>query len=172
MTSVYSGGLVYEYTKEGDAKQAKFGLVDVGSGNDVSELPDFKTLQNAFAKTPAPSGDGGYKSNGAASSCPPKSDTWLVDNDNLPAIPNEAKTYFKNGAGKGVGLQGTGSQDIGAESSGTATPGSGTVTGAASASATSHKGDAGHLRAPELSVAPFVCALIMLACSFFGATLL
>lgn len=173
MSSVYSGGLVYEYTVEGDAKQQKFGLVDV-SGSTPKEQPDFTTLQNIFAKTSDPSGDGGYKSSGSASQCPPKSDTFLVENDNLPAMPQQAQTYLKNGAGTGVGLTGSGSQDLGAEGTATATAGSGQVTSTASggASGSTKTGEAGHLRAPEMSIAPIVCGFVVVACSLFGATLL
>lgn len=164
---------MYEYTKEGDAKQAKFGLVDI-DGNDASELPDFKTLQKAFADASPPSGDGGYKSSGSASSCPPKSETFLEDTDDLPALPQKAEIYYKNGAGQGVGLKGTGSQDVGAESSGTATAGSGTVTETASGagSSSTKKADSGSLRAPDMSVAPLVCGMVVVFCSFLGAALL
>ena len=110
MTPVYSGGLVYEYTVEGDAKQQKFGLVDIQGGKAV-EQPDFSSLQSAFKATPLPTGDGGYKSSGNASTCPTASSTWLVGNDSLPAMPPQASQYFKDGAGKGQGLQGGGSQD-------------------------------------------------------------
>ena len=175
MTPVYSGGLVYEYTVEGDAKQQKFGLVDIQGGKAV-EQPDFASLQSAFKGTALPTGDGGFKSTGSASTCPSASKTWLVGNDSLPAMPAQASQYFKNGAGNGAGLQGGGSQDAGAESTGTATAGSGqpTVTGTANAGSkpTSSKGAASSLRAPELSAAPFVCGLIVVFSSFFGATLL
>lgn len=173
MSSVYSGGLVYEYTVEGDAKQQKFGLVDV-SGSTLKEQPDFATLQNIFAKTSDPSGDGGYKPSGSASQCPPRSDTFLVDNDNLPAMPQQAETYLKNGAGTGAGFSGSGSQDLGAEGTTTATAGSGKVTETASgaASSSTKKGEAGHLRAPEMSFAPLVCGFVVFACSLLGATLL
>lgn len=164
---------MYEYTKEGDDTQSKFGLVEV-DGKDLTERPDFKTLQKAFSDLSLPSGDGGYKSSGGASDCPPKSDTFLEDTDALPALPKEAEQYFKNGAGKGVGLSGTGSQDVGAESSGTATAGSGTVTETASGAGRSStkKADSGSLRAPDMSVAPLVCGMVVVFCSFLGATLL
>lgn len=164
---------MYEYTKQGDAKQAKFGLVEI-DGTDATERPDFKTLQKAFSDLSLPSGDGGYKSSGSASKCPPKSETFLEDTDSLPAMPAEAQQYFKNGAGPGVGLKGTGSQDVGAESSGTATAGSGTVTETASGagSSSTKKADSGSLRAPDMSVAPLVCGMVVIFCSFLGATLL
>lgn len=174
MSGVYSGGLVYEYTKEGDATQEKFGIVDVQSSSSVTELPDFNLLKNALASNPSPSGDGGYKPNADKSDCPPKSDTWLVSTDGLPAMPAQAKQYFKSGAGAGPGLAGTGSQDVGAESSGTASAGSGapTKTGSSSSSATSSKGAASGLRAPEFSVAPIVCGVVVLVSSLLGGAVL
>lgn len=164
---------MYEYTVEGDAKQQKFGLVDLTSGS-PKEQPDFDTLRNAFAQTSNPSGDGGYKSSGTPSQCPPKSDTFLVENDDLPAMPQQAQTYMDNGAGTGLGFDGPGSQDLGAESTTTATAGSGKVTETASgaASSSTKKGEAGHLRAPEMSFAPIICGLVVAACSLLGATLL
>ena len=177
MTPVYSGGLVYEYSKEGDATQSKFGLVDVSSGT-PSELTDFNTLAQAFQKTPAPSGDGGYKSSGSASTCPTKSSTWLVTGDGLPAMPPQASQYFKNGAGQGMGLTGSGSQDVGAESTGTATAGSGqatasgTASSAGSSGSSSHKSAAGSVRVPDFHMGPLVCGLVVVLSSLLGASLL
>lgn len=176
MTPVYSGGLVYEYTVEGDAKQQKYGLVNV-KGDSPKEKPDFDSLMSAFKGTPLPRGDGGFKSSGEASKCPGPSKTWLVDSDALPAMPPKASQYFKSGAGKGLGLEGDGSQDRGAESPGTATAGSGqpTVTGTANAGGanpTSSEGAASSLRVPEFSAAPLVCALVVVLSSLVGATLL
>ncbi|KAL8711915.1 MAG: hypothetical protein Q9225_007038 [Loekoesia sp. 1 TL-2023] len=175
MTPVYSGGLVYEYTKEGDATQQKYGLVEVESTSSVTERPDFALLQKALKDNQPPSGDGEYKPNADKSECPSKSDTWLVSSDGLPAMPKQAQQYFKNGAGKGVGLTGTGSQDVGAESTGTAAPGSGAVTASgssSSASSTGSEGAASGLRAPEFSVAPLVCGFVVLMSSLLGGAIL
>ena len=176
MTSVYSGGLVYEYSKEGNVDPGqKYGLVTI-SGNSVSELPDFSTLQSAFANTPLPTGDGGYKSTGQASICPAKSSTWLVSGDSLPAMPPQASQYFKDGAGKGPGLSGGGSQDAGSGSPGTASAGSGQPTasgtsGASSASSTGKKSAAnGHMQ--DFSFGPLVCGLVVAMSSIVGAMLL
>ncbi|KZF23596.1 glycoside hydrolase family 72 protein [Xylona heveae TC161] len=177
MTSVYSGGLVYEYAEEDNG----YGLVTI-SGNQITEKDDFTALKNAFANTTNPSGDGGYKSSGSASQCPSKSSTWDVDNNDLPAIPAPAKKYMTNGAGKGPGLDGSGSQWAGTQSSGTATAGSGKVTAVATgtsknasasgSSSSTPKSAAASLRAPESNFAPLVCGLVVLASTFFGATLL
>lgn len=172
MSAVYSGGLVYEYSVEGDGTQSKYGLVDV-SGSSPKEQEDFDLLSNAYKKVKTPSGNGGAKTGGTPSKCPPKSDTWLVDGEGLPAMPPKASQYFSSGAGKGVGFKGDGSQEVGAESTGTATAGSGkaTATGSSGSSATS-SGAAGALKVPEFSVAPLVCGLVVVASSFLGAVLL
>ena len=175
MTAVYSGGLVYEYSKEGDSIQEKFGLVDV-SGGKTDERPDFSTLQQAFSKAAPPNGDGGYKPSGQASKCPPKSNTWLVSGDGLPAMPPKAANFFKNGAGKGPGLSGGGSQDAGAESTGTASAGSGSPTATGTSSSSSGKSSsssaASSLRIPEMSLGPMVCGMVVFFSTLLGATLL
>jgi len=184
MTGVYSGGLVYEYAEEG----SNYGLVKI-NGDSVSELPDFSALKSAYAGTPNPQGDGGYRSSGSASQCPPKSSTWDVTGDALPAIPEPAKKYMTSGAGKGPGLSGPGSQNAGTGSSGTASAGSGKVTATATGSSSSSTGTsavkaasasgsssssaksaAGTVSAPDF--APIVCGLVVVASSFLGATLL
>jgi hypothetical protein len=97
MTGVYSGGLIYEYFLEANG----FGLVQL-DGASVQELPDFTTLESQFKSTPAPAGDGGYKSNLSPSACPPSGPLWQV-NGSLPIIPRAALQYMKNGAGPGLG---------------------------------------------------------------------
>ena len=168
MTPVYSGGLVYEYTQEENG----YGLVEI-SGSSITERPDFAALQSAFANTPAPSGDGGYKPNGQPSTCPAQSSTWLPGTDALPAIPDGAVQYMSQGAGKGPGLKGNngaGSQNAGGASTATATPGSGAVTATGSAASSTSKGAATSLHAPEFSLAPVVCGLVVIISSLIGAT--
>jgi len=172
MTSVYSGGLVYEYSKEGtSAPQDLFGLVDI-SGSQVSEQPDFTSLQSAFQKTPLPTDDGGYKSSGSASVCPTKSKTWLVQDDSLPAMPAQASQYFKSGAGKGPGLTGSGSQDAGAGSTGMASAGSGAATATGTSGSKSTSSSAASGPTAEFSLGPLVCGLVLAFSSLIGATLL
>jgi len=177
MTNVYSGGLVYEYSEEGSG----YGLVNI-SGNQVTEKSDFTALQQAFQNTQPPSGDGGYQSNNQPASCPATSDTWQVTaftGEALPAIPQGAVQYMKNGAGKGPGLTGDGSQNAGGASSGTASAGSGSataqVTGSSSTSSstsTSSKGAAAGLTPPQMAYGGFVTVAVMVLSSFFGAALL
>lgn len=170
MTGVYSGGLVYEYSQE----DSNYGLVEI-NGNSVTELTDFASLQSQFANTSNPTGDGGYNSTGGASGCPAySSPNWLVQNDSLPAIPDDAKKYMTSGAGTGPGLSGSGSQNAGGASTGTATPGSGSATATASggSSTSTTKNAAAGVMAPEWSIAPMVCATVVVLSTLFGATLL
>ncbi|KAK6082159.1 glycolipid anchored surface protein [Seiridium cupressi] len=129
MTGVYSGGLVYEYSKEGNG----FGVVEIsGTNSDVTEETEFGNLKSALSKYPAPTGNGGFTSTTTSAACPTADDDWQVDSDSLPAIPDSAKDYMTNGAGAGPGLKGDGSQDAGSTSTGTASSGSGSVSATAS----------------------------------------
>lgn len=161
MTSVYSGGLVYEYSEEGN----NYGLVTI-SGDTVAENSDFQALMTMYAQTPDPSGDGGYNHTGGASGCPAyDAPNWLVRGDALPAIPQPALAYMSHGAGKGPGLSGPGSQNAGTQSTATAPPGS--------VSATSTHGVASlNAIVPPFSVAPLVCGVAVVLSSLFGAALL
>jgi len=171
MTGVYSGGLVYEYSQEGN----NYGLVTI-SGNSVTTDHDFNTLMAAYQNTSNPTGDGGYNSTGGASGCPAyEAQNWLVMNDSLPAIPAPAQKYFTQGAGTGPGLTGAGSQDAGTQSTGTASAGSGQVTPTSTASGSGSTGTssaAGHLVAPQFSFVPVLCATVVVLSSLFGAVLL
>jgi len=159
MTPVYSGGLVYEYSQE----PSNYGLVDLSDISNPKELPDYDALKTAFSKTKNPEGDGGYNKTGGANPCPAKdAPNWNVDNNDLPAIPVPAKKFMTEGAGLGPGFVG-GSQNAGTPSSSTATPGSGAVSGQPKKSA--------GLRAPELGMAPLVCALALALSMLFGASL-
>lgn len=171
MTGVYSGGLVYEYSMEPN----KYGLVEISS-NSVSELGDFTALMNAFKSTPNPDGDGGYNQTGGASGCPAYNPpNWDVKDDNLPAMPEGAKSFMNDGAGKGPGLSGPGSQNAGGASSGTATAGSGEPTRSgttgSSSSGTSNAAAFG-APLPEFTMAPLVCGMVVVLSTLFGASLL
>jgi hypothetical protein len=164
MTSVYSGGLVYEYSQEA----ANYGLVDL-SGSSVSELPDFTALQTAYKGTPNPSGDGGYKTSNPVSNCPPAAANWAVSASLLPVMPAGAQKYFTSGAGAGPGNSGTtGSQNAGTASTGMTGSGTSSSGSASSGSSTASKGAAASMRVPEFSVAPFVCAAVVLVSSLVG----
>lgn len=89
MTGVYSGGLLYEYSVEGNS----FGIVDIVGGQ-AEDTPDFQGFKGALAKYPTPTGDGGFVKTANSVPCPPEDESWLVDNDSLPAIPDEAKKVY------------------------------------------------------------------------------
>jgi hypothetical protein len=100
MSSVFSGGLVYEYSEE----ENNYGLVEI-SGSSVKTNDDFTNLQSEFKKTENPSGDGGYH-NSSYSECPPLSDTWNASTT-IPDTPKGALVWLKNNADpKGAGFDG------------------------------------------------------------------
>ncbi|KAH6625134.1 Glucanosyltransferase-domain-containing protein [Boeremia exigua] len=174
MSAVYSGGLVYEYSME----ESKYGLVQI-DGSSVEELADFTTLKNAYAGAKDPSGDGGYKKSGGASSCPSKSDSWNVtmSDDKLPAFPSGASTFLQKGAGAGPGLKGSGSQSSGSVETEVADAGSGAVTSGAaggsvaSGSSSPSTGAAASFRAGEFSLAPLAMGAVVLSSMLFGGAL-
>jgi len=172
MTAVYSGGLVYEYSEEGN----NYGLVTI-NGNSVTENQDFQYLMQAFQNTSNPTGDGGYNATGGASGCPAyEGANWSVMNDSLPAIPAPAQKYFTQGAGKGPGLTGAGSQNAGTPSTGTASAGSGQVTATSTYSGAGSTGtSSGAAGLPVVSIwsfVPVVCGAMALLSGVFGAALL
>jgi hypothetical protein len=169
MTPVYSGGLVYEYSEAGN----NYGLAKI-DGDKVTTNQDYDALKKAFEATENPSGDGGYNSTGGASGCPKmQKPNWDVDSDSLPAMPEPAKKYLTEGAGKGEGFSGKGSQNAGTKSSGTATQGSGEVsaaTGGSAASSTSSEGAAASLKPFQFSFAPVTVGLVTVVSTVFGAS--
>ncbi|KAI0974039.1 glycoside hydrolase family 72 protein [Xylaria arbuscula] len=166
MSSVYSGGLLYEYSREGD----NYGIVQVsGSSETVTEETDYDNFKSALAKYPAPSGNGGFTSTTAAVSCPTADSVWDLGSwgqSALPAIPAGAEKYMTAGAGDGPGLTGDGSQNAGGTSTGTASPGSGSV------SATSSGDSAGGRPAPPMDMSVFAVAGVVGFFTLAGTLLL
>ncbi|KAL4947731.1 Glucanosyltransferase-domain-containing protein [Aspergillus filifer] len=171
MTGVYSGGLVYEYSQE----PSDYGLVQIKNGK-VTELEDFDTLKQAYAKTANPEGDGGYNKTGGANPCPARNaPNWDVSSeDTLPAMPEPAKKYFENGAGEGPGFSGAGSQTAGTPSSSNTTDGEGnTVDGTAGSAgsgsnSTSDSDDTDTGAAAGLTVAPALVGIVTLLSAGFA----
>lgn len=90
MTSVFSGGLVYEYSQEPN----NFGLVEISSDRkSVDKLGDFDALKKQYAAAKNPEGDGGFQENLPPSKCPSKSSEWEASND-LPSMPQAAEQYY------------------------------------------------------------------------------
>ncbi|KAI1416226.1 glycoside hydrolase family 72 protein [Hypoxylon sp. FL1857] len=166
MSSVYSGGLMYEYSREGNG----YGIVELsGNSDSVTEEPEFANFQSALKKYPAPSGDGGASKTTTSVACPTVDDIWDLDEwgpSNLPAIPEGAVKYMSQGAGAGPGLKGAGSQNAGGTSTGTASPGSGSVT----ATASGHNGSG--RPAPPMDMSIFAIAGIVGAFTLVGTLLL
>lgn len=99
MSSVFSGGLVYEYSNETNA----YGLVQIDSDTQVTKLQDFENLKNEYASNPNPQGDGGYSESNQYSTCPDfEKDVWEANNT-LPEMPSAASVYFESGAGAAFG---------------------------------------------------------------------
>jgi len=94
MSGVYSGGLMYEYSREGN----EFGIVELsGKSDSVKEDSDFDKFKSALAKYPTPTGDGGFTSTTKAVACPTLDDIWDLGSwgqSALPAIPDGAKKVF------------------------------------------------------------------------------
>jgi len=112
VAAAWSGGLAYEYTLEENG----YGLVELKGGK-VTPNNDFDRLKDAYANTTNPTGPAGARKDTQAPDCPPKSKEWAVDTLNLPAIPQPAKKFMNDGAGKGPGLGGDGSHWGGTASS-------------------------------------------------------
>ena len=164
MTGVFSGGLVYEYSEEGNG----YGLVTI-DGDNVTPSANFTYLQSAYSAQANPTGNGGASSTSAATTCPTESADWDVSSDALPAIPAAAEKFMSTGAGTGPGLKGAGSQESGDsdnESSGTNTQ----TASSASSTSTSKKSDA--MRPASVDGQMFSVILVVLFGMVGGMTLL
>lgn len=191
MTSVYSGGLMYEYTLEANG----YGIVKIPSAKSsvVEELDGFTKFANALAANPAPLGDGGFTSTTNSVPCPTKKWDWLVDTTLLPAIPENAKSvsipgilaessaiscscmlqFMIDGAGPGPGLKGEGSQNAAdGTSTGDAPPGSGAVTATPSSSENAAAGNISARTARNVEMAPIFIGVLVLIMSLSGTLLL
>ncbi|KAJ4306220.1 1,3-beta-glucanosyltransferase [Collariella sp. IMI 366227] len=180
MTSVYSGGLMYEYALEENG----YGIAKISSpkAKSIEEKPGFAKFAKAMKENPAPKGNGGFASTTHSVPCPTKDADWLVDSTLLPKMPEGAEKYMKDGAGKGPGLKGDGSQTAGGDDSenssqGDAEPGSGASTGSptgGSPSSTNSENAAGRAGSMNAKVdgAPFAVAAMALGFTFIGTLLL
>ena len=100
MCTVFSGGLVYEYSNETN----NYGLVQISdNGTTVTKLPDFYNLKKEYASVPDPTGDDGYSTSNKISECPSYSKGVWEANNTLPEMPAAASAYFTSGAGTPLG---------------------------------------------------------------------
>lgn len=91
MSSVFSGGLVYEYSNEVN----NYGLVLISSDNlSVTTNQDFTNLKKQFASVSLPSGSGGAQTGLPHSNCPAISSTWNAT-DVVPDTPKGALKYLR-----------------------------------------------------------------------------
>jgi hypothetical protein len=104
MSSVYSGGLMYEYSLEDN----DYGIVKIKSGK-VETMKEFDLFKEALSKYPMPTGTGGALKASHGVECPKSESVWQVDPSYLPEMPSQAEKYMKDGAGKGPGIDGKGS---------------------------------------------------------------
>jgi len=101
MTSVFSGGLVYEFSQETN----NYGLVDIKNNGKGAVTPrdDYKNLKKQYAAVQNPSGLGNAKTSGKISECPAFEKGVWEANNTLPAFPKDAEQYMEKGAGKPLG---------------------------------------------------------------------
>ncbi|EPY50165.1 cell wall protein Gas5 [Schizosaccharomyces cryophilus OY26] len=104
MASVFSGGLVYEYTEEG----SNYGLVTL-NGNSVKTSKNYEALKEKYSKAAKFAGDGGYNKNPKPLSCPPNDENW--SSFPLPDTPSQAEQFIQHGAGQPLGLNAPSNQE-------------------------------------------------------------
>ncbi|KAF2275975.1 uncharacterized protein EI97DRAFT_433910 [Westerdykella ornata] len=84
MSDVFSGGIVFEYFKDG----SKYGLVQL-RGDKVKPYPDYTSLSIQLARVaPATTTKSGYIPSNTPPACPAKSDKWKAAAVPLPPHPN------------------------------------------------------------------------------------
>nr|POE88288.1 1,3-beta-glucanosyltransferase gel1 [Quercus suber] len=178
MTSVFSGGLVYEYSEEGN----HYGVMTI-SGSTVTPVGDqFSDLKNELASVSNPTDGGNYSTTSVVQTCPDQGDNWDTSpftGSALPAMPSGAVAYLKNGAGTGPGLSGDGSQDASGGSTATASSGAGApsttygsgASAATSAMATSSTAAAAPARLAPADLSIFAVAAVALMGVAGGAAL-
>ncbi|KAI9292316.1 hypothetical protein K502DRAFT_319991 [Neoconidiobolus thromboides FSU 785] len=84
MASVWSGGIVYEFTEEAN----NYGLVEIKNGK-VKTLPDFDVVKSKFKDSkPKGTNKGDYNPKSKKSNCPSVEDDWKAS-EKLPPTPNE-----------------------------------------------------------------------------------
>ncbi|KAF4470414.1 13-beta-glucanosyltransferase gel1 [Fusarium albosuccineum] len=166
MTSVYSGGLMYEYSLEDN----DYGIVTL-KGDNVKTSSEYKLFKEALKKYPMPTGTGGAAKTTHGVDCPKSESVWQVNPSLVPEMPSEAEKYMKEGAGTGPGINGDGSHfDV---DSGTATAsvtaGKSTSTGSGAEAASDEDDDSA---AATLGLGPLYVTAAATIFTLFGTLLL
>lgn len=170
MSAVYSGGIMYEYSKEDN----DYGIVTI-DGDSVSKSDEYDLFKKALAANPTPTGSGGAASSSKAAQCPPKASGWNVDPSLVPEMPSQANKYMKKGAGSGPGLGGDGSQNAADSGTATASATAGTASPTSSggaASETESDSAAASLLLGPMDKAPFIVSGLAMVFTLFGTLLL
>ncbi|PNY27472.1 1,3-beta-glucanosyltransferase [Tolypocladium capitatum] len=162
MSSVYSGGLMYEYSVEAN----DFGIVTL-KGDSVDKSNEYDLFKSALKAYPVPTGSGGAASTTHSVSCPTSDASWNVNPSLVPQIPGQAQKFMKSGAGSGPGLGGDGSQN--STDSGTSTA---SVTGGQASPTASGKDNTGVSMHGPVDKVPFIVSGLALGFTLFGALLL
>lgn len=162
MSSVYSGGLLYEYSVE----ENDFGIVTL-DGDNVETSKEYDLFKSALKEYPAPTGNGGAAATTHSVACPTSEANWQVDPSLVPVMPEQAEKYMKDGAGDGPGIDGDGSQQAG--DSGMATA-SATGGKASPTSGSKDEGNAAPMNGP--SGMPLLVTGVTVFFAMFGALLL
>ncbi|KAH6968470.1 Glucanosyltransferase-domain-containing protein [Fusarium avenaceum] len=136
MSSVYSGGIMYEYSLEDN----DYGIVQIKSDK-VTPEKEFDLFKSALKEYPMPTGTGGAAKSSHGVECPKSESVWQVDPSYLPEMPAQAEKYMKDGAGKGPGIDGAGSQDDADSGTATASVAVGTSTGSSGSSGSDDNDD-------------------------------
>lgn len=167
MSSVYSGGLMYEYSLEDN----DYGIVKI-SGSKVTHEKEFDLFKKALEKYPTPTGDGGASKTTHSVECPSKDSSWQVDPKEIPEMPEEAQTYMKKGPGSGPGLKGSGSQQAGDSGTATASVSNGQVSPTAESQQDNEGGEEDAGVALGVGMGPMLVTGATLFFTLFGAILL
>jgi len=165
MSSVYSGGLMYEYSLEDN----DYGIVEIKSGK-VTPEKEFDLFKSALEKYPMPTGTGGAAKSSHGVECPKSESVWQVDPSYLPEMPAQAEKYMKDGAGKGPGIDGAGSHDD--TDSGTATASVAVGTSTASSGSSGSGDDDDDSGAASLGFGALYITAAATAFTLFGTLLL
>ena len=166
MTSVYSGGLLYEYSMEAN----DYGIVNI-KGDSADPTNEFKMYASALAQDPAPDGNGGAASTSHGVPCPTMDPNWQVNPSLVPQMPSEAEKFMKDGAGQGPGLDGSGSQQAGDSGTATASVSEGTSSPTSTSSSSSDE-SAGVSMHGSLSTGPVLVSGAVIIFTLLGACLL